>query len=143
MTDPRDTDALNKDTLPDCDKDGNPNLYSSQDVINQLMTSNAEQYTRILRLRHALVECGRLVGGVMQGTVSDSFLCMIPDEVRAFVSKHSTCWPGSSHPVVTELIDALRDSTDHIAHVTAPTRDEDIAVIDRARAAIAKAGEKP
>ena len=115
-----------------------------KDTISKIaiITVMTEQ-ERIRRLRAALIICGRLVGGAIGDTCSDDFLCMIPDEVRAFVSKHSTCWPGSGHPVVTELIDALRDSIDHIDRVTAPTRDEDIAVIDRARAAIAKAGEKP
>jgi hypothetical protein len=98
---------------------------------------------RVKDLRAALVTCGSLVGGAVSEKCSDQFLCMITDEVRGFVSKHSTCWPGSSHPVVTELIDALRDSTDHIDRVTVPTRDEDIAVIDRARAAIAKAVTPP
>jgi hypothetical protein len=52
------------ESLPDCDKDGNPNLYSSQDVINQLMTCGAEDWKRItsleLTLRSALVDMSRV-----------------------------------------------------------------------------------
>ena len=61
-----------------------------KDTISKIaiITVMTEQ-ERIRRLRAALIICGRLVGGAIGDTCSDDFLCMIPDEVRGFVAKHS------------------------------------------------------